>query len=160
MASKILLLKDVDGLGRKGEIVSARPGYIRNYLLPQQFAEIATPLALKKQARLLEERKQQAILDRQEAEQAAAQVAEITLSTIVKVDHEGHMYGSVSAHDIMDLLKQQANVEIERRSIQLKHAIKTTGNHTIHLKFKEGVSVDIKLAIIAEGSEEAAALKA
>ncbi|MFA6915276.1 MAG: 50S ribosomal protein L9 [Parachlamydiales bacterium] len=160
MATKILLLKDVDGLGRKGEIVSARPGYIRNYLIPQEFAEIATSQALRKQARLVEERQQQAIMDKQEAEQAASQVAEITLITIVKVDHEGHMYGSVSAHDVIDLLKKQANVEIERRSIQLKHALKTTGKHTIHLKFKEGVSADIKLDIIAEGSEEAAALQA
>lgn len=158
--AKILLLKDVDGLGRKGEIVTARPGYIRNYLVPQHFAEVATPQALRKQVRLLEERRKQALLDKEESEKVASQVAEVTVITVVKVDHEGHMYGSVSAHDIVELLKAQANIDVERRSIQLKHAIKTTGKHTVHMKLKEGVTADVKVEVIAEGSEEAAALEA
>lgn len=154
MAIKILLLKDVEKLGRTGDIVTARPGYIRNYLIPQQLAEVATKQALRKQARLQEERQKQAIIDKEDSEKAAGHIAEVVLSTIVKVDHEGHMYGSVSSLDILHMLKEQAGIELERRSIQLKHPIKTTGKHTIPVKLKEGVTAEINLEVIAEGAEE------
>lgn len=154
MAIKVLLLKDVDNLGRAGEIVTARPGYIRNYLLPQGYAEVATKAALRKQARIQEERLLQAQKDKADSEAVAAKVTGITLTTVVKVDHEGNMYGSVTSHDLVDMLKEQTGLEIERRSIQLKHPIKRTGAHTIPLKLKEGVAAEIRLDVIAEGSEQ------
>ncbi len=156
MAIKILLLKDVDKLGRAGDIVSARPGYIRNYLLPHGFAEIATKLALHKQARIQEERRQQAILDKADAEKVSEALKQIQLTTIVKVDHEGHMYGSVSSLDIVHLIKEQSGIEIERRNVQLKHPLKNTGKHTIPLKLKEGVAAELIIDIIAEGAPETA----
>lgn len=154
MAIKILLLKDVDKLGRAGEIVTARPGYIRNYLIPQAFAEIATKQALRKQARIQEERRQQAIRDQAEAKTIAEALQSISVSTIVKVDHEGHMYGSVSALDIVHLVKEQANIDIERRSVALKHPIKQVGKYTIPIKLKEGVTAEVSIEVIAEGSEQ------
>lgn len=156
MAIKILLLNDVENLGRAGEIVTARPGYIRNYLLPQGYAEIATKQALRKQARLQKQRLEQAIKDKADSEAAAARISEAVLTITVKVDHEGHMYGSVSALDVVHLLKDQAGLEIEKRSIQLKHPIKSTGKHKIPVKLKEGVTAEIALHIAAEGAEEVA----
>lgn len=149
-SNKLLLLEDVDGLGRKGDIVGARPGYTRNFLLPQGFAIIADKSALRMQERLQEERKQKAVVDKKESEELAAKVQEFTCTTIVKVDHDGHMYGSVTTLDIVHLLKDQANVTVEKREVQLQHPIKETGVYTIKLKLKEGVLSSFVLKVIPE----------
>lgn len=150
MANKLLLIDDVEALGRSGDIVSVRPGYARNFLLPQGLAVIADKRALQMQAKLQEERRKKAIVDRKESEEAATKLSEVNLSTIVKVDHDGHMYGSVTVADIVDLLKEQAGIELEKRAIQLKHALKETGVHTINIKLKEGVTSSCTLKIVPE----------
>jgi large subunit ribosomal protein L9 len=153
MATQLLLTEDVVDLGRKGDIVSVKPGFARNFLLPKGFAVAASPRALRMQARLKEERQQKALADKSEAEAIAAKLVDVSLSTTVKVDQEGHMYGSVSAADIVHLIKAATEIELERSVVQLKHAIKTTGEHTIALKLKEGVESSVALNIIAEGSK-------
>lgn len=153
MASKLLLIEDVEALGRSGDIVNVKPGYARNFLLPQGFAVIADKSALRRQARLQEERRKKAIVDKQESEKIAGSLEGVTLTTIVKVDHEGHMYGSVSAHDIADLLREQANIEVEKRAVALKHPIKETGVHTITIKLKEGVTCAITLKVVPEEAQ-------
>ncbi len=150
MATKLLLLEDVEALGRSGEIVSVKPGYARNYLLPQGLAVIADKQALRQQQRLKEERQKKAIADKQESDQIAARLEGITLTTVVKVDHEGHMYGSVTAHEIVHILQEQQNIELEKKSIQLKHPIKTTGVHAIPVKLKEGVTTSFNLKVMSE----------
>src|SRR5262249_16429727 len=140
-------------LGRSGDIVNVRPGYARNFLLPRGLGVVADKSALRMQTRLQEERRKKAIQDKKEAEEHATKILDVTLSTIVKVDHEGHMYGSVSAHDIVELLKEQVNIDVEKRSIQLKHPIKEVGVHTINVKLKEGVTSSFTLKIMPEEAE-------
>lgn len=154
MATKLLLVEDVEDLGRSGDIVSVKPGYARNYLLPQKKALVADKRALQMQIRLQEERKKRALEDKQESEKLSEQLSGLTLSTVVKVDHEGHMYGSVTAHDIVELLAQQHNVHVEKRSVVLKHALKSLGEHAIPLKLKEGVTGQVKLIVEAENAAE------
>jgi large subunit ribosomal protein L9 len=162
MANKLLLLEDVDALGRKGDIVSVRPGYARNFLLPQGIAIVANANALRMQNKLQEERKKQAAIDKKEADELAANITGITLIATVKIDHEGHMYGSVSALDIVHLLKDQTGFELERRAVQLPQPIKETGVHDIKVKLKEGVATTFTLKVIPEGGalEEAPAAEA
>lgn len=150
MKQQLLLLEDVDALGKKGEVVSAKPGYIRNFLLPRGLAVIASPNTLRKQERLKEEREKQAIIDRQESESLAKQIEGLVLETKVKVDPEGHMYGSVSSLDIAQLFHEKA-IPIEKKYIQLTRPIKETGAHKITLKLKEGITVVCELKIIPEG---------
>lgn len=150
MATKLLLVDDVDDLGRSGDIVSVKPGYARNFLLPRGNAIVADKRALRMQARLQEERKQRAIVDKQEAEALAAKFEGVSLSTTVKVDHEGHMYGSVTLADVAHLLQEQASIQLDKKLIQLKHALKETGVHTINVKLKEGVAASFKLKVVPE----------
>lgn len=150
MKQQLLLLEDVDSLGRKGEIVTARPGYIRNYLLPRGLAVVASPNTLRKQESLRAEREKQAIVDRKEAEELAAQLEGTILEIKVKVDPEGHMYGSVSANDIAHLF-QEKGLTVEKKFIQLTRPIKETGTHKIALKLKEGIPATVQLAILPEG---------
>ena len=75
----------------------------------------------------------------------------MTLSTTVKVDQEGHMYGSVSILDVVHMLEQEKKILVEKTSVMLKHPIKDIGVHTIELKLKEGVVASFLLKVIPEG---------
>lgn len=148
---QLLLLKDVEGLGRAGDLVqNVRPGYKRNFLFPQKLAVLADARALKMREKIQEMRRQQAIVDKQDAEAIAEKLRGAVLSYAVKVDHEGHMYGSVGAGDLVDLIAREYQVSLERKNIALKHPIKVTGVHEIPLKLKEGVSVTFTLKILSE----------
>ncbi len=150
MKRQLLLLEDVEALGKKGEIVSAKAGYIRNFLLPQGLAIVASPNTLRKQESLRAERAKQAVIDRRESEELAIRIEAASLETRVKVDPEGHMYGSVSAADIAQLF-QEKGIPVEKKSVQVNKPIKETGMHKISLKLKEGVTITCHLNIIPEG---------
>ena len=150
MKQQLLLQEDVDSLGRKGEVVSAKPGYVRNFLLPKGLAVVASANTLRKQQKLRAEREKQALIDRKESEELAAQIGSVALEVRVKVDPEGHMYGSISASDIA-LLFQEKGLPVEKKNVLVTRPIKQTGSHTIALKLKEGLSVSCVLQIIPEG---------
>lgn len=150
MKQQLLLLQDVEALGKKGEVVTAKPGYVRNFLLPKEYAVIASSNTLRKQERLRAEREKQAVVDRKEADELAQQIESTTLETKVKVDPEGHMYGSVSAADIAQLF-QEKGLPVEKKYVQVAKPIKVTGVHKITLKLKEGVPATCNLHIIPEG---------
>jgi large subunit ribosomal protein L9 len=154
MATKLLLIEDVEHLGRSGDLVTVKPGYARNLLIPSRKAVVADKRTLRLQAQLQEKRRQIAITDRKDSEELAARLAGQTVRTVVKVDHAGHMYGSVSTGDIVDLLQAQHGIVIEKRSIQLKHPIKEIGVTDIVMKLKEGVVAQFHLKVLAEGAEE------
>ena len=150
MATQVLLLEDVNALGRSGEVVKVKPGYARNYLLPQKLAVVADQRTLHMQQRLKDEREKRALVDKQESQEISTRIEGITLTQVVKVDHEGHMYGSVTVADIAQLLKDTTHVEIDKKSIALKHAIKATGVHDVLIKLKEGVSATVHLKVLSE----------
>lgn len=150
MKQQLLLLEDVDGLGRSGDIVTAKPGFVRNFLLPQKKALIADKRTLKMQARLKEEREKRAAVDRNEAEAFAEQIKAFVLVTTVKVDPDGKMYGSVTSLDIARLLQEKGH-KIDRKSIILPQPLKTIGAHTVNLRLKEGVPATFTLDIQPEG---------
>ncbi len=146
MPMQLLLLDDVDALGRSGEVVTVKPGYARNCLLPKKRAVVASPQTLRLQERLQAERAERAAADRRDAEEMAAKSAGTVLEIEVKVDPEGHMYGSVSATDIVNLFAEKG-VEIEKRSVLLPQPIKTLGTHNLKLRLKEGVIMEFALTI-------------
>jgi large subunit ribosomal protein L9 len=156
--SKLLLIRDVEDLGRSGDVVSVAPGYARNYLLPGRRAVIADAGTLKMQAKLQEETKKRVIVEKKEAEELASKMEGMVISTHVKVDHEGHMYGSVSSGDIAALIADQHGFNLEKRNIQLKHAIKEVGVFEIPIKLKEGVMSGVTVKIIPEEQHPQAAL--
>ncbi len=154
MATKLLLIEDVEDLGRSGDIVSVKPGYARNRLVPMGAAIVADKNALRRQARLQEERIKKSAADKKEAEEIAAPLEGKTVKTVVKVDHDGHMYGSVSIADIVQLIEEQLSLKVEKRHLQLSHPIKKTGLTTIVAKLPEGVTATFHVKVLAEGAEE------
>ena len=144
---QIILTKDVDNLGRAGELVKDKPGYGRNYLLPRGLALLATKANI---AQLEHHRRaiaaQQAKL-KAEYEARAAQLREAVVSIPRKVGNEDRMYGSVSSKDIAEALAAQ-NVEIDRKIIRLPDPIKAVGEHEVEIRFSSEVSVNLKVQVI------------
>lgn len=153
MAMKILLKKRVHGLGRAGEVVNVRSGYGRNFLIPQGIGTEATAQTMRFQARLQEEARKQAEADKQASEELAARIGTQPRRWEVKVDHEGHMYGSVSSVDIVKILVGEG-FEIDRHAVCLAHPIKKTGVHSITLRFPEEVKMELTLHVVPEGTPE------
>ncbi len=149
MKNQLLLLEDIEGLGRSGDIVTAKPGYIRNFLVPQKKAIIADKSSLKLQARLKEERLKKAAIDREASEEFAKSMEGLVLSTQVKVDTEGRMYGSVTSIDIARML-QEKGYAIDRKSVLLPQPIKKLGSFSIELRLKEGVPAKVSLEVAPE----------
>lgn len=152
MKQNLLLIVDVDDLGRSGEIVSVKPGFARNFLLPKKLAYVATPHTMLMQKKLQEERAKIAVIDKKEAEELSKAIEQFTLETHVKVDPEGKMYGSVTAQDIVTLLEAK-EIKLDKRNILIKNPIKSTGTFEITLRLKEGVLATCKLEVIGEGGK-------
>ncbi|NGX37018.1 MAG: 50S ribosomal protein L9 [Chlamydiae bacterium] len=150
MKNQLLLLDDVDGVGRSGDIVSVKPGFARNFLFPQKKAIIAEKHLVRLQERLKEERTKKAVTDKKDAVALAKELVGKVLKTQVKIDAEGHMYGSVSAQDVVGFFKDQLNIVLDRRNVILPKGIKKIGVHEVELKLKEGVPAKITIEIAPE----------
>lgn len=156
---QLLLLEDVYNLGRKGEVVAPKAGFARNFLLPQRKALIADKGTLRMQEKLQEERRQQAIQDRKDSEAVADKLNDQVFSIDVKVDPDGHMYGSVGVADVIRLVQEETGIELEKRAVILAHPMKSTGVHSVEVRLKEEVTCSIQVKVIPEGGvleEEAA----
>jgi large subunit ribosomal protein L9 len=152
-STNLLLLEDVLALGRSGDIVSVKPGYARNFLVPNGKALRADKRTMRLQEELKKKRAAQAIKDKADAEALAKRLDGQTFATERKVDDEGHMYGSVSVNDLIELL-EKTGFNLEKKSLDLPHAIKTTGVHNIVVKLKEEVTCSFILKVIPEGGED------
>ncbi|MCB1107373.1 MAG: 50S ribosomal protein L9 [Chlamydiia bacterium] len=148
--TQLLLLEDVANLGKKGELASAKPGFVRNFLLPQKKAVIADKRTIRMQERLQEERAKQAVEDKKESQALALRLKEKTLTIKVKNDSQGHLYGSVSVIDIVNILEEQEGITIERKNVVLPKPLKMVGVFDIELRLKEDVPATFKLKIDGE----------
>jgi large subunit ribosomal protein L9 len=152
---QLLLVDDVDDLGRTGDIVTVKPGYARNFLLPSKRAVIADAHTVRRQAKLQQERAKQAAVDKLAAEEMAAQLTGKELTIRVKVDPEGHLYGSVTVLDLIELFRKEG-FSLEKRNVVLAHPIKALGTFDITLSLKEGVPSQVKLHVVSETASQPA----
>ncbi len=147
---KVILQQEVKKLGKKGEILEVSEGYARNYLLPQKLAIPATAnnVNTATQQKASEERKKERILD--EAKLLAAQMAKITVAIPVRMGEGGRLFGSVTAKDIADALATQHKLEIDKRKIELKDALKSLGTFTVPIKLHQEVATQIEVIVKPE----------
>ncbi len=152
----ILLREDIETLGGRGEIVKVKAGYARNYLLPKGLATLATKGNVKQieqeRAALLKK----AAVERATAEAQKDQMGNIALEFVRKAGEGGTLFGSVTSMDIAQAL-QDKGYEIDRRRINLRDAIKETGEYTVKVKLHREVTLDVPVTVSAEGGEEPAA---
>lgn len=146
---KLLLIQDVEDLGRGGEVVSVKAGYARNFLIPKKLGVTADPNTLKMQEKLRKERAVKAIQEKKEAEELAKIIETMSFSITAKVDPEGKMYGSVGPQDIIELFEKH-NIKLSKKNIGIKKHIKEVGTIEVPIKLKEGVETKIALQIIPD----------
>ena len=150
---KVILRADVDNLGRLGEIVAVKPGYGRNYLLPQGLASLATPGNLKVFEQ--ERRKLQAKNDalRAEASGLAAKIEAAKVIVEVRVGDGDKLYGSVTSSQIASILADQG-VEVDRRKIQRPDGIRSLGEYIVDVKLHPEVVAKLTVNVIKHGQAE------
>jgi large subunit ribosomal protein L9 len=147
---EIILLKDIEKLGDKHSIVSVKPGYGRNYLIPQGVGVVANATNRKKLESLIadEEAKEAARLE--EYKGLAAQLEGQTLKIGVKAGTTGKIFGSVTNVQIAQALKEQLNLEVERKKIVLPEEVKEVGSYEATVNFHKEVAQKIAFELIAE----------
>lgn len=145
----VLLIKDVEQLGREGDLVSVADGYARNYLIPKGCAIIAGDTTVKLQEKIRAERLAREAAERQEFVELAEKLSNVSLTTAVKVGEDEQLYGSVTAQDIAALLHEEG-YEIDRKKIALEAPIKALGVYAIELHLHPEVSGTVKLWVVKE----------
>jgi large subunit ribosomal protein L9 len=146
----VLLREDVDNLGGRGEIVKVKAGYARNFLLPRNLATMATKGNIKQVAQERAALLRKAASEKATAEAQAEQMKDIALNFERKSGEEGVLYGSVTTMDIAEAL-QARGYEVDRRRLQLKDAIKQTGEFSVGLKLHREVVINIPVTVTPEG---------
>ena len=149
MAMKIVLLEDVENVGRVGEIVTVKSGFGRNYLVPQGKALLATKgnLALMGARRKIYEAA--AAKHRDAAQEIAGRIGAVSVSIGRKVGESEMLYGSVTTADIADALAAKG-VVVDKRRILLSEPIKKLGEYKIPVRIHADVTAELKLAVVAE----------
>jgi large subunit ribosomal protein L9 len=148
----VILTKDVEKVGLRGDVVSVARGYARNFLLPRSLAEVATP------ERVAELRKRESNRARHEAKTAvqAQSIADTLTKTVlrfeVKAGPTGSLFGSVTPTDIADEIWRTRKIRVDRRKIGIDN-IKRIGNHTVPIDLFDGVRVEVKTLVAPEGGE-------
>jgi large subunit ribosomal protein L9 len=146
---EVILREDIKTLGRAGEMVRVKPGYARNYLLPQGLAYEATEGNQKRIAAETRVRTARNQAERTEAERFAATLREVTLTLAGKAGVEGKLFGSITSQDIADALARQGYT-VDRRKIELDHPIKTTGAHSVAVRLHPEVNAELRVSVVAE----------
>lgn len=146
---EVILRQDVQSLGRAGELVRVKPGYARNFLLPEGLAYEATEGNKKRIAAEGKARASRSQAERLEAERVAATLANVTLTLTGKAGEEGKLFGSITAQDVADALASQGH-DVDRRRIELEQPIKTLGYHTVGIRFPHEVRAEVRVSVVAE----------
>ena len=145
---KVILRSDLDGLGKRGDIVDVAAGHARNFLLPKGHAIPASDGAIEQAARMRSSRDQRD----NDARDAATTIASTLVPKVIvieaKAGSEGKLFGSVTAADIVEAVKAQTDIALDRKAIE-GDGIKTVGQHTVTASLHSAVSFPITLDVVA-----------
>jgi len=150
---EVILREHVDHLGERGEVVKVADGYARNYLLPRKLALPATQgnrKHVERERKIVEARESQ---EKGQAEAMAARLAEVDITIARRVGDTEQLYGSVTAADIVDYLKEKG-FEVDRRKLILPEPIKAIGDHDVPLKLHRQVAVPLTVHVVKEGARQ------
>ncbi len=145
---EVILKQDIQNFGHRNEIVSVKPGYARNYLIPQGLAIVATESAKKIHAENLKQRAHKEAKIKEEAEVVATKLNEVSLSIGAKTSTTGKIFGSVNNIQIAEALLKKG-YDIDRRKISLPE-VKEVGKYTAKIKLHKDVAVEVSFDVISE----------
>jgi large subunit ribosomal protein L9 len=144
---KVILLKEIKGLGKEGDLVNAKDGYARNFLLPKGDAIEATPGNLKKWKENKEKKAERKENEHKEALELKTKIENISVVIQGKSGEGGRLFGSITSKDIADALKSQHKIDIDRRKIELKDNIKSLGITSVDVKVYPEVTAKLDVNV-------------
>jgi len=148
---KVILKRDVKGLGREGDLKEVKDGYARNFLLPTGAAVAAEKGAVANWERHREQREERDRAVRADAEATAARLADLHLTVPVKAGERGRLFGAVTGHQIHELIAGQG-IELDRHALHLREPIKALGDYRIDVRLMPGVEAVVDVSVVAEGA--------
>jgi large subunit ribosomal protein L9 len=149
MSTEVILRADIDGLGKRGDIIEVKDGYSRNYLLPRKLAIVATPGAVNQAKAMRRARDLRDAADREAAQEVARTLVARTIKIVSKAGSEGRLYGSITASDIAEAIAEQTSVQLDRRKIKFD-AIKVVGLHSVAVKLHADVEFPVSVEVSAK----------
>ncbi len=146
---KVILKEDVQNLGQQGDVVEVKPGYARNYLMPQKLATLFTKQQKKsiEEAQIVEQRKLER--EKDQLESVLKQVEDLNLSLKMQSEEDDKLFGSVTKLDIVKLLEENG-ITIDKKYIDLSSPIKTLGEHKVSIVFTKEMSASFTLVVAKE----------
>jgi large subunit ribosomal protein L9 len=145
--AQAILLKDVDTLGERGDVIDVSPGYLRNFLVPRKIAQPATAGAIAESQRRREAAERAAEQAAAKAEETATLLRKTVLTISHRAGDDGRLFGSVTSQEIVDAIRQARGVRLDKRRVQLEDAIRTTGTHMVTVEVADGVTTEIKTIV-------------
>lgn len=152
---KVILLHEVPGLGKPGDVKDVADGYARNYLLPRQLVTAATGTEMANLKQRVASAQRRIAKQRETDEALAARIGAVTLTFAVRVGQGDRLYGSVTSQNIADALHEQENLLIDRRMIQLRDPLRQLGEFEVPVRVAQGIEPKVKVKIVS--SSEVAA---
>ena len=147
---QVILKKDVQNLGEAGELVNVKDGYARNFLIPKNFAEVATEGALKNREQNLAriQAKQEKL--HQEALAKAAEIEKLgQIELSAKAGESGKLFGTITTKKLCEELKEKANIDVDRKMVSLNAPINKVGEFTMLIKLTSKVKTELKVIVTA-----------
>ncbi len=144
---KVVLLQDVKAQGKKGDVVEVSDGYARNFLFPKKMAQKADAGVLADLKAKEESRKYREECERKEAQALAERMGEMSVTIAVQAGTDGRIYGSVTAKDVADAIKEQHGIEVDKRKIEME-SVKACGNYPITVKVYAGISTKMIVKVV------------
>jgi large subunit ribosomal protein L9 len=146
---KLLLRSDVSGVGKRGDIVDVADGYARNFLVPKGFAIKASPGVEQQAEQMRRSRAVKDAHDRAGAEEIAKVLVPAVIKITARAGGEGRLFGSVTTSEVADAVRAQTGIELDRKTLSLDEAIKTTGSHAVGAKLHSDVQFQITIEVVA-----------
>jgi large subunit ribosomal protein L9 len=147
---RVVLRDDVENVGRKGDLIDVADGFARNYLVPRGLAMKATKGVVQQAEAMRRNREAREVRDREAAQGVADQLAGRRIEVRARAGEGGRLFGSVTAADIVDAVRAQTGVELDRRNTQLAEPLKELGAAEVPVKLHTDVEVTIGLDVVSE----------
>lgn len=147
---KVLLLKDVKALGKAGQVCEVKDGYGRNFLIAKNLAELATNETINRYKAQEKKRLEDEAKIREELQDLAKKLQNLTLPIHKKVSANGALYGAITKDEIAVAFKEKFDIDIDKKALDLKTPIKSTGVYELDLKLGFGIHAICKVDIMAE----------
>ena len=144
---KVILLKDVKGTGKKGEIKEVSDGYARNFLLKKGVAVEANQANMKELDEKSKSKERNALIEYEEAVLLGKQMENVNIQIEVKSGEGGRLFGSITSKEIAEQLKKQKNIDIDKRKILMDEPIRTLGSTLVEIKLHQKVTTKIRVDV-------------